>query len=250
MATNAIRALHPMTKFTFALFVTAAVIAVPSYLFAYAMFAALLVIAAAAGVLREFFAFVLKTLVVLLIIVFLMQLLFYPGDDIIGGWWVFTLTQEGLAYGLLLTSRILAIGSAFILFFRITEVKDFVKALENMGLPPAGAYVVLSTLQIIPEMRRQSNVIMDAQKTRGVETEGSVLVRAKAFLPTLTPLILSAIASTEERAITLESRAFSAPVNKTSLHTLERRPIDTGLIALFTIGAVALIVWRVAVWIL
>ncbi|TQR16450.1 energy-coupling factor transporter transmembrane protein EcfT [Psychrobacillus soli] len=233
-----------MTKFYFTLFLFAIVLILPGYLFSFALFPVLLLIALFAGVLKEFLNIVLKALLSVLVIIFIMQMLFYPGENVLWGWGIFEIKQEGLLYGLLLTSRILAIGSAFILFFRITEVRDFVKSLEDIGLPPMGAYVVLSTLQIIPEMRRQANTIMEAQKTRGVETEGSVLVRAKAFIPTLTPLILSSIAGTEERAITLESRAFSAPVKKTSLHQLTKSNIDRALPIIFALIVIGLLVWR------
>lgn len=245
MKQNAILQLHPMTKFYFSLFILAIVLVVPGYLFAYAMFPVLILVAILAGVAKPFLNIVLKALVSVLIIVFLMQMFFYPGDHVLWSWKIFSIKQEGLNYGLFLTSRILAIGSAFILFFRMTEVRDFVKSLEDKGLPPMGAYVVLSTLQIIPEMKRQTNTIMEAQKTRGVETEGSLFVRAKAFIPTLTPLILSSIAGTEERAITLESRAFSAPVKKTSLHKLTKSSADRVLPIMYVIIFVALLVWRV-----
>ncbi len=247
MNQNFILKLHPMTKLFFTLFVTVAVLIIPNYLFAYAWFPVLMIVALFAGshVFKEFIAIILKALLSLLILVFFMQLFFYPGETVMGEWGIFKWTTEGLQYGLILTSNILAIGSAFILFFRITEVKDFVKSLEDIGLPPMGAYVVMSTLQIIPEMKRQANTIMEAQKTRGVETEGSMLVRAKAFIPTLTPLILSSIASTEERAITLESRAFSAPVKKTSLYKLSKSTADRILPFIFLLILVALIVWRV-----
>jgi energy-coupling factor transporter transmembrane protein EcfT len=247
MNQNFILKLHPMTKLHFTLFVIVAVLIIPSYLFAFASFPVLMIVAiiAGSGVFKEFIGIILKALLIMLILVFLMQLFYYPGETVIGEWGIFKWTAEGLQYGLILTSKILAIGSAFILFFRITEVKDFVKALEDIGLPPMGAYVVMSTLQIIPEMKRQANTIMEAQKTRGVETEGSMLVRAKAFIPTLTPLILSSIASTEERAITLESRAFSAPVKKTSLYKLSKGPADRILPIVFLLILVALIVWRV-----
>ncbi len=52
---------------------------------------------------------------------------------------------------------------------------------------------------------------MESQSARGIETEGNVLVRSKAFLPVLGPVILSSIAATEERTITMETRAFYAP---------------------------------------
>ncbi|MEX3624662.1 energy-coupling factor transporter transmembrane component T [Viridibacillus arvi] len=244
MKLNPILNLHPLIKLYFALFVTISVIIIPSYIFAFTWFPILLVIAIIAGVGKQYLDIVVKALVLLLGIVFLMQLFFYPGDQVIGEWWIFEVTKEGLQYGLVLTSRVLAMGSAFILFFRITEIRDFVKALEDLGMPPMGAYIVLSTLQIIPEMRRQAHTIMEAQKTRGVETEGSLLIRAKAFIPILTPLILSSIASTEERAITLESRAFSAPTKKTSLHKLKKSSSDRTIPIVLLILMISLIIWR------
>ncbi|WP_225986157.1 energy-coupling factor transporter transmembrane component T family protein [Psychrobacillus glaciei] len=244
MKHNFLLRLHPMTKFYFSLFILGIVLILPGYAVAFSIFPFLILIALLAGVSKEFLSIVLKALLSVLIIVFIMQMFFYPGENILWEWGFLQIKQEGLNYGLLLTSRILAIGSAFILFFRMTEVRDFVKSLEDKGLPPMGAYVVLSTLQIIPEMRRQANTIMEAQKTRGVETEGSLLVRAKAFIPTLTPLILSSIAGTEERAITLESRAFSAPVKKTSLHQLTKSGADQVLPIVYVIIFVALLIWR------
>ncbi|TQR21649.1 energy-coupling factor transporter transmembrane component T family protein [Psychrobacillus vulpis] len=244
MKQNFLLQLHPLTKFYFSLFILVAVLIVPGYIFSFAVFPILVLIAILAGVTKEFLSIVLKALLSVLVIVFIMQMFFYPGDEVLWKAGIFSITQEGLDYGLLLTSRILAIGAVFILFFRMTEVRDFVKSLEDKGLPPMGAYVVLSTLQIIPEMRRQANTIMEAQKTRGVETEGSLFVRAKAFIPTLTPLILSSIASTEERAITLESRAFSAPVKKTSLHQLTKNSADRILPIVYVVILVGLLVWR------
>lgn len=234
-----------MTKFFFALLVVAAVLIIPGFILSFLVFPILLLIAAAAGIVKEFLGTVMKALLFLLIIIFFMQLFFYPGDHVMEQWGIFKWTEEGLNYGLTLTSRILAMGSAFILFFRLTDVRDFVKSLEDAGLPPIGAYVVLATLQIIPEMRRQANTIMDAQKTRGVETEGSILTRAKAFIPTLTPLILSSISSTEERAITLESRAFSAPTKKTSLHKLTKSTADRILPFVYMIILIGLVLWRI-----
>lgn len=248
MKPNALLQLHPMTKFYFSLFILAVVLVVPGYWFAFSVFLGLVAISLLAGVFKEFMSIVVKALVSVLVIVFLMQIFFFPGEQVLWRWWIFEIKQEGVYYGLILTSRILAIGSAFVLFFRMTEVRDFVKSLEDKGMPPMGAYVVLSTLQIIPEMRRQANTIMEAQKTRGVETEGSLFVRAKAFIPTLTPLILSSIAGTEERALTLESRAFSAPVKKTSLHKLAKSRADRILPILFVLIILGLVVWRVVLW--
>lgn len=165
-------------------------------------------------------------------------------------WGNLSVTVESLNNATTIVTAILALGAALLLFFLITPVKDITAALENAGMAPSATYVVLSAIQMIPEMRKQSATIMDAQKTRGVETEGKLLTRMKAFVPTLGPLVLSSIASTEERVITLESRAFTAPVTKTRLYvvTKERRDvvIQVVLIALF----VLIVIGRIALWLL
>lgn len=245
MNKNFILSLHPFTKLTFSFFVTISVFIIPSYWYAYLTLPLCLLIAIFAKRAKSFLVIVGITLPFILVIIFFFQALFYQGTTVVWEKWILTVTQEGIQYGLTLTSRMLAFGTAFILFFRITEVKEFIKALEDVGLPPMGSYVVLSTLQIIPEMRKQASIIMDAQKTRGVEMEGNLWIRTKAFFPTFTPLILSSIASTEERAITLESRGFLIKGKKTSLFKLQKRRIDKGIQLLFLILLISLIVWRV-----
>lgn len=66
----------------------------------------------------------------------------------------------------------------------------------------------------------------ECSKARGVETEGSIWVRAKVFVPTIVPLVLSSIQGTEERALTLEARGFSVETPSTHLYDIEARPID------------------------
>ncbi len=53
------------------------------------------------------------------------------------------------------------------------------------------------------------------QRARGVETEGNVFVRAKAFVPIIIPLVVNAMLEVGERALTLESKAFSVQCEKT-----------------------------------
>ena len=51
--------------------------------------------------------------------------------------------------------------------------------------------------------------------SEGVETEGNVFVRAKAFVPIIIPLVVNAMLEVGERALTLESKAFSVQCKKT-----------------------------------
>ncbi len=88
-------------------------------------------------------------------------------------------------------------------------------AMEQSGLHHKAAYVFLSTFKMIDVMRKNIFKIMDAQRARGVETEGNVFVRAKAFVPIIIPLVVNAMLEVGERALTLESKAFSVQCEKT-----------------------------------
>lgn len=237
--------LYPTTKLFFALFLCLSVFIIPSFLYGYSIFFLCWLIAWLAGVGNSFFRLAIRALLFLVLFIFLLQSFFYPGTQILWSWWIFSLRQEGIDFALQLTSRIVTIGSAIILFFRITEVKDLVQAFEQRGFPPKVTYILLSSLQIIPEMRKQAYVIMDAQRTRGVETEGSLWTRTKAFLPTLSPLILGAIANTEERALALEARAFSTKGAKTSLYQVSKSPYDRAVRIVLLVLLILIIAGRV-----
>ena len=94
-------------------------------------------------------------------------------------------------------------------------------------------------------MKNKADVIMDSQKARGIETEGNVFVRAKALIPIFIPLVLSSIANTEERAITLEARGFSVGEKRTILYDIEETKNDKVMKIILAIFIVLNIVWRV-----
>lgn len=245
MKNSSVLQLYPTTKLLLILFLAATAFIVPHYLMGYSVFFICLVIAAMGNVTKEFVNLTIKGLMTLCILIFLLQCFFYPGTEVVWEWGFLSIKQEGIHFSLALTSKIIAIGSALILFFRITPVKDFVYSLEAMGLSPKASYVVPSTLTIIPEMRKSSHVIMDAQKARGVETEGSLKVRLKALLPMVTPLVLSSISSTEERAMALEARGFTVKGNKTSLYSLDKTKMDTVVRVVLLALLILLIVGRI-----
>jgi energy-coupling factor transport system permease protein len=143
---------------------------------------------------------------------------------------------------------VLSIGSIFVWFFQSTENKELVYVCEKKGMNPKAGYVLLSTLQMISVLQHNSKIIMSAQEARGVETKGNLIVRMKAFIPSLIPLILGAINNAEERVLTLESKGFTARCEKTRLFTVE--PNGKERIALIiAAAAVALVLaWRIVLW--
>ena len=82
------------------------------------------------------------------------------------------------------------------------------------GFSPRFGYIVTSVFQIIPQMMGTMNTIMDAQRSRGLETEGNLRTRGKAFLPLISPVVMSSLINTRERAIALEVRGFGAGKEK------------------------------------
>lgn len=245
-----ILSLYPTTKLFFCVAFIILAFILPSFQERLILVLVIHILAMMSGVYKNFFKISVAAFGILLVFIMLMQSLFYQGvsNNILFEFGIFSIKYEGIINGLNISSSVLVFGSAIILFFQTTKVKELVHALENSGMNPKATYVILATLQMVPQMRKSSQVIMSAQRARGVETEGNLFVRMKAFIPILFPLILSSIASTEEKALTLEARGFSIAGNKTQLMVLEKRSIDKVLQILIILVTLAIIIWRVALW--
>lgn len=236
---NKIKNLYPSTKLI--LFITIGI--VPFFIdnpwSGFVAFAITCWIAFANKIGARFLKLVRNTLLVLSIFMFIMRALFITGKNLhyIYELGALRLSSEGVTSGLFMSGRMLALGGALMLFFELTSTKDIVANLENAGANPKVTYVILASLQMIPEMKKQSNTIMEAQQSRGIETSGNVWIRLKALVPSITPLVLSSIMNTEEKALTLEARAFTRKGPKTSLYKINKTKIDKyiSLICIFLI---------------
>ncbi|MPN12332.1 Energy-coupling factor transporter transmembrane protein EcfT [bioreactor metagenome] len=163
----------------------------------------------------------LKTVFYLSLIIFLVQTFIVPGGEVLWQYGFLKIHQIGLSTGVSLSMMIMNIAGIFVWLFQTTSNKEIAAALDDSGMNYKVAYVFISTLQMIEILGKNSQTIMNAQKARGVETEGNVIVRAKAFFPSLVPLILGAVIGSEERVLTLEARGFSIQGNKTHLFKLK-----------------------------
>lgn len=198
---------------------------------------------------KEYLKLWVKMIFFVTVVCFIFQILFIPGDTVIWKLWVFSITQEGLDKAVSLCSKILGIGSAAILSVKILNLNKLMAVLEKKGVSPTVSYVLMSTASIIPQMNKKMGTILEAQKSRGIEMESNLIVRAKAFFPSVGPLILNSIVSAEERAITLEARAFSAPCKKTTLHEIPDTGTDKAVRILAIAAVVAAIGGKIVLWI-
>lgn len=247
---NKITELYPLTKFYLAIAAAIVAIVLPGIVSKVICFVALNILAMVSGVYTVFIRRVRNSVGILFLVLLVVQTFFAPGETVLFSFWIFEAKLEGLLFALKLGFILASVGSALIWFFTVTTEKDFVLALEKKGLSPKASYVVLSTLQMVPVLKKRSQTIMNAQKARGVETEGSIWVRAKVFVPTIVPLVLSSIQGTEERALTLEARGFSVETPSTHLYDIEPKPIDRVMTIVITVVFLLIILGRILLWVI
>jgi energy-coupling factor transport system permease protein len=122
--------------------------------------------------------------------------------------------------------RIFAMVSSFILFLLSTHPGEMMSDLTRRGLPGQFAYVIVSTLQIIPQMQAKAQTIIAAQRSRGLDTEGTYTKRIGALIPLVGPLVFGSLVEVEERAIAIEARGFTSTRKKTFLREIPDTPTD------------------------
>ena len=158
---------------------------------------------------------------------FIMQSVFLPnGHTLLFQLWIFHVYQESVAAAFLTVARIFTMVSSFILLLLTTHPSELMSDLTRRGLPGQFAYVVVSTLQILPQMQAKAQTIIAAQRSRGLDTEGSMRKRVGALVPLVGPLVFGSLVEAEERAIAIEARGFTSKLVKTSLREIPDTLVD------------------------
>lgn len=137
---------------------------------------------------------------------------------------------EGTLYALKISATLLVFLLAFYLYQRTTSNAETVTALTQAGINVKIGYLVLASLNVVPQMQHKLNVIREAQEARGVELNGHLFRRIKAFFPLIGPVVLTSLTDAQERGMTLETRGFNLKgVRPTSLIVVKKRRRDTAL---------------------
>lgn len=144
----------------------------------------------------------------LVLIILLSQTLLIHGQTPIGHFFIFTIYFESIRKGFTLSLSLLNISGILLWFFLTTQNEEWIYALEEKGMNRKISFVLLSTFQTIQQLRLRSTRILEAQQARGLEIHGSLIQRAKAFLPSLIPIILSALSDNGDRVLCLEAKGF------------------------------------------
>ena len=185
---------------------------------------------------------------VLFIIVFtaVLNLFFTPGTPIFE-WGILSVTREGVVMALSMMARItLLIMGTFLLTYTTSPIaltdamETLLNPLKKLRVPVHEFAMMMSiALRFIPTLIEETDKIMSAQKARGADFEsGNLLQRAKALIPLLVPLFVSAFRRADELAMAMECRCYHGGEGRTKLRVLHFEARDFVTLALY--GALCL----------
>ena len=188
---------------------------------------------------------------VLFIIAFtaLLNLFYTPGTEIFH-WWIFRMTIEGVRAAITMILRItLLIMGTFLLTYttspiRLTDgLESLLGPLKAIKLPVHELAMMMSiALRFIPTLIEETDKIMSAQRARGADFEsGNLLQRAKALIPLLVPLFVSAFRRADELATAMECRCYHGGEGRTKLHVLRYEARDYLTLAFYAALCAAMI---------
>ena len=236
--------LNPLTKILLALSIILISIFSPWYWTSHVLLILVIVPLGFAGkVAKEYFTSAIRLIIPAAGFIFFMQAFFQPiGHTVVFQFWVLDITQESLLFAFRIATRITVMISAFTLFLLTTHPSELMSDLTRRGLPPQFAYVIISTLQILPQMQAKAQTIIAAQQSRGLDTDSTFLKRAGSVVPLVSPLVFGSLVEVEERAIAIEARGFTSKKAKTSLHEIP----DSNLDRVIRWGLVILVIISIA----
>jgi len=240
--------LHPLTKFVITGCAIVLAFVVKSFIFNLLLAALIIPIGYKSKILSQVFRPV-RYLFIIFVILFGIQSFFYPFSvtPLMELPFGITIWLEGVLYAANISARLLVMLVFGYWFVLTTHPGDLVSEFKERGLPHWMGYIIITTLQLIPRIQSQMSVIIEAQKSRGLDTRGSLVNRLKAYTPLLGPLFIGSVQQAVERSMALEARAFSAKCPKTSFRDRRFKTKDSW----WTIGFIVFsVLYGVLSWLL
>ena len=176
----------------------------------------------------------MKPVLFLLVFTAILNMFYTPGRELFH-FWIFTMTYEGVARAFFMVIRILMLITATFLLTYTTSPLALTDGLEHLLSPlkkirfPVHelAMIMSIALRFIPTLIEETDKIMSAQKARGADFEsGNLLQRAKAMIPLLVPLFISAFRRADELAVAMECRCYHGGEGRTKFHPLHYQRRD------------------------
>ena len=153
--------------------------------------------------------------------IMLINTVLYPGaTDVIAHIGPFAPSVSGFLFGLQVTLRLLAASLALGVGYLTTRTDDLLADLERRGFGRRASFIIGSAIETVPRTVTRAAEIVDAQRARGLDTEGHWWRRVRGIVPLAAPMVFGALTEVEERTMALEARAFTTPGPRTVIRTL------------------------------
>jgi len=195
----------------------------------------------------------IRPLVFIIVFTFVLNIFFTRGTPIFKVWFI-TVTREGLVTAVKMVARlVMLIVGTFLLTYTTSPIaltdglERLLSPLKKIRVPVHELAMMMSiALRFIPTLIEETDKIISAQKARGADFEsGNLIRRAKALLPILVPLFVSAFRRAEELAVAMESRCYHGGEGRTRLKQLKLARRDAVafllgaalIVAVFTLSA-------------
>ena len=173
-----------------------------------------------------------KPMLFIIVLTALLNIFYTEGTPVRPGW---IITWEGIARAVQMMLRIiLLISGTFLLTYTTSPIaltdglEMLLSPLKKLKVPVHEMTMMMSmALRFIPTLIAETDKIMSAQKARGADFEtGSLVRRAKALLPILVPLFVSAFKRADELAVAMESRCYHGGEGRTRMKQLKMQRRD------------------------
>lgn len=171
----------------------------------------------------------MKPLVLILVFTGILNLFFTKEGKLLVDFWVIQIYSGGISRAAMMVVRILMlITCTFLLTYTTSPIAltDGLEALmgplKKIGVPVHELSMMMCiALRFIPTLIEETDKIMCAQKARGADFEnGSLIERAKALIPILVPLFISAFRRADELATAMECRCYQGGEGRTKMKLL------------------------------
>lgn len=213
------------------------------------------VVLALSQVPMKFYIRGIRPLMLILIFTAGIQIFLTPGD-VIWQWGILHITREGVRLAVFMCSRlVLLVMTTSVLTLTTTPivltdaVENLLSPFKRIGIPAHELAMMMTiALRFIPTLIDETDKIMSAQKARGASfDEGGIMDRARALLPILVPLFLSAISRANDLAMAMEARCYHGGEGRTRLHELHYEKCDriSGIVLLLILLVAAASRWVV-----
>ena len=172
----------------------------------------------------------IKPIVFVILLTAVINIFFVRGEKPLVEFYFIRIYPEGLINAAFIALRIiiLIVGTSLFLTYTTTPIA-LTDGLEQLLYPlskiklPVHEFSMMMTiaLRFIPTLIEETEKIMNAQKARGADfSTGGLIKRARALIPIMIPLFVSAFRRADELATAMECRCYTGGKGRTRLNVL------------------------------